>query len=793
MWRSMPKPLKIFIYCQHVWGVGHFFRIREIARALEGHDIVLVTGGPEIDMPLPDHVRRYQLPILRMQADKTLTAGNDRPAEDVWPERIALLEDLFRTEAPDIFLVELYPLGRTAFRRELDPVLAGIRLGRLPGCRVYCSVRDILVEKRNPTEYEARVCRDLNRWFDALLVHADPSLVVLEDTFKRVANIKVPIIYTGYVSRPGPNKTARNILRQKLGIDKNDKLIVVSAGGGQSGFPLMAAMLAAQNRLAREGRIHLAMFTGPYLPDTRMKELQSHAGPDVAIQRFRPDFPDWLAAADLSVSMAGYNTCMNVLAAGVPALLWPFEGDREQPLRAERLAGKGWVTVLQRGDMEPERLSACITEAFNREETPGRQIDLQGARNTARYLQQQHRSRKRLTPKTRTMKILIYCQHLLGIGHFFRTLEICRALAGHDVILVTGGPLPAIPLPENVRHHQLPELITDPSFQNLHSPGGETLESIRGERRRRLRALLREEAPDVFLIELYPIGRKAFRFELDPVLDEIATGQLPRSKVVCSVRDILVEKEDQDRHETRAVDSLNRWFDALLVHADPDVIRLDATFSRIDAIRIPIFYTGFVTPPVATVGGRTAWRKARGITPDQILIVVSAGGGAVGFPLLDAVTRALPQLPDERSIRMQVFTGPFMPAENIAQLNRRSNDRLRIDRFTSDFPSWLNAADLSVSMAGYNTCMNILASGVPALVLPFTQNREQGLRARLLEDRGLLGVLSTEDLNLPGLSDRIAQRLQSPRQVERGAIDIKGAVNTARWITKTMPQKTSTP
>ncbi len=43
------------------------------------------------------------------------------------------------------------------------------------------------------------------------------------------------------------------------------------------------------------------------------------------------------------------------------------------------------------------------------------------------------------------MKILVYCQHVLGVGHFFRTLEICRALAGHDVVLVSGalGPWPA--------------------------------------------------------------------------------------------------------------------------------------------------------------------------------------------------------------------------------------------------------------------------------------------------------------------------------------------------------------
>ena len=787
----MPKPFKIFIYCQHVWGVGHFFRIREIARALEGHDVVLVTGGPEIDMPLPGHVRRYQLPAIRMQVDKKLTPGSDRPAEDVWPERITLLENLFRTEAPDIFLVELYPLGRKAFRRELDPVLAGIRLGRLPGCQVYCSVRDILVEKPNPAEYEARVCRDLNRWFDALLVHADPSLVVLNDTFGGVTNIEIPLVYTGYVARPGPGQTEREAIRQKLGIDRNEKLIVVSAGGGQSGYPLMAAMLAAQNRLAHKEHIHMAMFTGPYLPDNRMKELQSHARPGVAIQRFSPDFPDWLAAADLSVSMAGYNTCMNLLTAGVPALLWPFEGDREQPLRSERLARNGWVTVLQNADLEPQRLSARIAEALNREGVPGGQIDLQGAQNTARYIQQQHRPWKRLPLKKPIMKIIVYCQHLLGIGHFFRTLEICRALTGHDVILVTGGQLPDAPLPDNVRHRKLPELVTDQYFQNLHSPKGETPKSIHEERCRRLRALLREEAPDVFLIELYPIGRKAFRFELDPLLDEIATGKLPRCRVVCSVRDILVEKEDQARHETRAVDSLNRWFDALLVHADPDVIRLDATFSRMADIRIPITYTGFVAPPVSPAGDCAAWKRDRGLTPGHVLIVASAGGGAVGYPLLDAVTRAIHRLPADLPVWVQIFTGPFMDARNVAQLHQHCDHRTHIDRFATDFPAWLRAADLSLSMAGYNTCMNILTTGVTALVHPFGQNREQGLRARLLADRDLLEVLSNDDLTPSTLADRMTQWIQSPRHAKKGSVDINGAANTARWIAEATPHETS--
>ena len=46
-------------------------------------------------------------------------------------------------------MLELYPFGRKAFRFELDPVLEGIRDRSLGPCRVVCSLRDVLVEKKN--------------------------------------------------------------------------------------------------------------------------------------------------------------------------------------------------------------------------------------------------------------------------------------------------------------------------------------------------------------------------------------------------------------------------------------------------------------------------------------------------------------------------------------------------------------------------------------------------------------------------------------------------------------------
>ena len=243
------------------------------------------------------------------------------------------------------------------------------------------------------------------------------------------------------------------------------------------------------------------------------------------------------------------------------------------------------------------------------------------------------------------MRILQYCQHVLGIGHFFRTLEICRALSDHEVVLVTGGARIDINLPGHIQEVSLPSLLMDKEFKNLLT--GEKKNSvpeIKQERRRALFKLYKETAPDLFMIELYPFGRGAFSFEIDPVLKGIRYGILKPARVVCSLRDILVDKKKYTpSYEARVVASLNRYFDALLIHADPALLKLDETFSRVNAVTIPVVYTGFVTP-APPAGARAKLRKKLGIKDTEPLIVASLGGGRVGEALLEAVIKAFKHL-----------------------------------------------------------------------------------------------------------------------------------------------------
>jgi predicted glycosyltransferase len=336
-------------------------------------------------------------------------------------------------------------------------------------------------------------------------------------------------------------------------------------------------------------------------------------------------------------------------------------------------------------------------------------------------------------------------------------------------------------MPEHVREVRLPDLQMNQEFRGLFSSRkNSTLEQIKAERQKSLFALFEKEKPDIFLVELYPFGRKAFRFELDPILQALNNKELPPCGVVCSLRDILVEKEDQVKHESRAVKTLNRYFDAVLVHADPKLVKISETFDHFDEIVIPVFYTGYIAPKPAPEAGRKI-RKQLQIGADELLIIASAGGGNVGADLLEAVIRAFGQMEGKDRRHLKVFTGPLLAEAQFKRLSTLATGNVTVEKFTADFLSLLAGADLSVSMGGYNTTMNILASKVPALVWPFPQNREQRLRAERLADLGWLGVLGNEDLH----PDRLAVRMDQmffPSARSTVDIDLNGAAGTARWL-----------
>ena len=379
---------------------------------------------------------------------------------------------------------------------------------------------------------------------------------------------------------------------------------------------------------------------------------------------------------------------------------------------------------------------------------------------------------------------MLYCQYVWGMGHLFRSIEVARALADHEVILVVGGREVDIKLPEHIILVRLPGLYMDEHFTTLiPEDSNKTIEDIQKQRKTILFSLCETHQPDLFIIELYPFGRAKFGFELQPLLDSIQQGRFGKIKVVCSLRDILVEKRDPRAYEDRVLNHLNAHFDLLLIHSDPELMPLDETFGRVNDIQIPIFYSGFVTRKVKPDAAKKL-RRELAMGAEEKLIVASAGGGRSGYKLLSSVIEAVHLLPNTQQIRLEMFTGPFRDDGEFENLSAKSAKRIRIRRFSKRFLDYLSAADVSVSLAGYNTCMNLLVTRIPALVYPYLRQREQPIRVTKIKDFLPMKILQDKDLSPIPLGGHIQQMLGASRLSDSVPLNLDGAENTARYLTE---------
>jgi predicted glycosyltransferase len=376
---------RVLFYCQSLLGIGHFIRSRQILFALRDFDVRFIYGGEIVpDFDLPAWVEAVYLPALRSDAsfEQLYVVDNHHSLPEVQARRKEALLEAFDRFAPDVLLIELFPFGRWKFNFELLPLLDRARDAR-PDIKIVCSLRDILVRRPDQARYEAEVCALMNRYFDMLLIHSDPRLQRLEETFGNVVGLDCAIRYTGFVGQtevcPEPRQADPDVF----------PTLLVSAGGGRVGYELIACVLDAETRLA--GRRRVRILTGPHMPTEQFQDLRERVAgrSHITLQRHTTQFLTLLRQADLSISMAGYNTCMDILSAGVLALVWPFteHENGEQMLRARKLEQLGYLSVLDPARLDPDYLAAEITRCLSLPaRAPSVALDLQGAPRTAELL-----------------------------------------------------------------------------------------------------------------------------------------------------------------------------------------------------------------------------------------------------------------------------------------------------------------------------------------------------------------------------------------------------------------------
>lgn len=346
--------MKVMIAVTHLLGTGHLSRALTLGRAFAQaeHAVTVVSGG----MPAPQLDRAglslVQLPPLRSDGTdftRLLTESGQPADPDYLAKRTAMLAHAVQTGQPDILITELFPFGRRSLSAEFLALLSAAK--DLPARPVVLSsIRDILAPPSKPAKAE-RADEIVAEFFDGVLVHSDPQVTPLSVSWPVSERLESRLHYTGFVAPPAP-------LPHCDGIGTGE--VLVSAGGGSVGQPIFRAAIEAARKMP-DSRWRLLVGGGD--AQTRMDELRTLAqGWPITIEPVRPDFRNMLPLAGASVSMCGYNTAMDLLQAGTPGVLIPFDDGKEveQTLRARSLAHLPAMRVLSSAELTGDALARSV-------------------------------------------------------------------------------------------------------------------------------------------------------------------------------------------------------------------------------------------------------------------------------------------------------------------------------------------------------------------------------------------------------------------------------------------------
>lgn len=311
------------------YGLGHVRRNVLVAHEVLRHDpsaqITLVTGVPRRPAWLQDP--RFNVvavpPLL-----KNAVGVYDNPGLGLHAavaERARIFSRTVAAMRPDVVVVDRHPYGTAGELR------AGLTEARLHGARLILGLRDVIDEVGSVRrEISGQGWEGVGRLFHDILVFGSPLLCDHEHEY----GLPIRPTYCGWVVEPAADRA------------RDKDLVVISAGGGGDGENVFRLGVEA---LRRRPHLRGIVASGPYTGDWASQTMAGD--PDLAarvqLSRDTGSTVQLFAGAGAVVQMAGYNSTLESLAAGVRAVLVPRRSPRrEQAIRASRLASLGLADVV---------------------------------------------------------------------------------------------------------------------------------------------------------------------------------------------------------------------------------------------------------------------------------------------------------------------------------------------------------------------------------------------------------------------------------------------------------------
>lgn len=374
---------RILFYYHHFGGLGHGTRVYSLCKAIKktslAYQILVINSGvPQPELELDQYAKVINLPYFK--AKNKLFAGlcSSENIENTFIKRDRILRLVAEKFKPDIAIFEHFPLGRNSLESE---IIDFIKILKQDNSLIYSSTRDIILQKIPLPALKKRL-----ELFNGIFVHSDKKMGLVTN-FNNPDYLKNKIIFTGRVFPFDKREMLdKNVFKNKIKAG-HKKIILVSIGGGIDGYDIIEKMLKIKNKIEEHTGLIYLISTGTSIPKDFFDKLINYAQKEknIVLRKFFPNFPNYVNASDLYISMGGYNSINNALFTGVETIIFPRKHDKEQKIRAQY-----FTDFLNIGDIDcaPGKLAFKITDILSGSKKKSKyKKKLNGAEITARLLE----------------------------------------------------------------------------------------------------------------------------------------------------------------------------------------------------------------------------------------------------------------------------------------------------------------------------------------------------------------------------------------------------------------------
>ena len=376
---------RILFYSHDAYGMGNIRRTLAICNHLTNTvpniSILLLTGSPVIhSLRIPNGVDYIKLPCLTRNSSECFRAKYwDMSLSELIDIRSDLILSAVKSFNPDMVVVDKKPLG---IKREFEPALTYLKQNLKT--KVVLGLRDILDAPSVTVPIWKR-----NHYFDIIEDSYDAVWIYgAKDIFDTVEEYEMPdavaakAVFTGYLGRP-QSERKRLEIRTELGLNGH-VFSLVMVGGGGDGYSIMKTFVEGVKADHEKYHMDSLLLTGPEMPEEKRFALENDCrnGHPMRMKEFSDSVEDLLVAADVVVSMGGYNSTCEILSSKKKALIIPrVRPVKEQYIRTKRLAELGLVNMIHPDELNASALLQAIMETSNQShltENVDERIDLNG-------------------------------------------------------------------------------------------------------------------------------------------------------------------------------------------------------------------------------------------------------------------------------------------------------------------------------------------------------------------------------------------------------------------------------